>query len=128
LSPIITLFKSTNNQDDLDKLLKKRLKLENNLDSKIDNDIVEDWQTIYDKAKLITDLDDKLLVYCFLFVPLRRDIATLKIRNFNKQTDNFYFNSKIVFNSLVKRDGRKSGDVPKVLDDLIKNVMLINLQ
>ena len=79
MSPIITLFKSTNNQDDLDKLLKKRLKLENNLDSKIDNDIVEDWQRIYDKAKLITDLDDTLLMYCFLFVPLWSDIATVKI-------------------------------------------------
>ena len=128
LSPLITFFKHKNYSIEFNKLINKRNQLENKIDSTIDNDIVEDWDEIYNKAKTIQDFDEKLLIYCFLFIPLRSDITTVKIRNYNAQVDNYYLNGKIVFNSLIKKGGIKTIDVPKELDDLIQNIKLINYQ
>ena len=128
LSPLITFFKHKNYSIEFNKLINKRNQLENKIDSTIDNDIVEDWDEIYNKAKTIQDFDEKLLIYCFLFIPLRSDITTVKIRNYNAQVDNYYLNGKIVFNSLIKKEGIKTIDVPKELDDLIHNIKLVNYQ
>ena len=128
LSPLITFFKHKNYSIEFNKLINKRNQLENKIDSTIDNDIVEDWEEIYNKAKTIQDFDEKLLIYCFLFIPLRSDITTVKIRNYNAQVDNYYLNGKIVFNSLIKKGGIKTIDVPKELDDLIQNIKLVNYQ
>ena len=128
LSPLITFFKHKNYSIEFNKLINKRNQLENKIDSTIDNDIVEDWDEIYNKAKTIQDFDEKLLIYCFLFIPLRSDITTVKIRNYNAQVDNYYLNGKIVFNSLIKKGGIKTIDVPKELDDLIQNIKLVNYQ
>jgi len=128
LSPLITFFKHKNYSIEFNKLINKRNQLENKIDSTIDNDVVEDWDEIYNKAKTIQDFDEKLLIYCFLFIPLRSDITTVKIRNYNAQVDNYYLNGKIVFNSLIKKGGIKTIDVPKELDDLIQNIKLVNYQ
>ena len=45
---------------------------------KIEND-VENWEDLYQKAKTFENLDKKLLIYCYLFIPLRSDISSVKI-------------------------------------------------
>lgn len=37
---------------------------------------------------------------------LRSDLSTVKIKNFNKETDNYINGNEIVFNTLVKKDGK----------------------
>ena len=73
-------------------------------------------------------MDEKLLIYCYLFIPLRSDISSIKIRDFNKQIDNYYDsnNKQIVFNSLVKKQKILSVDIPDELNELIETFIKRN--
>ena len=102
--------------------------MESKIETKIENGVVENWEDLYQKAKTIENLDEKLLIYCYLFIPLRSDISSIKIRDFNKQIDNYYDsnNKQIVFNSLVKKQKILSVDIPVELNELIETFIKRN--
>jgi len=102
--------------------------LESKIETKIENNVVENWEDLYQKAKTFENLDKKLLIYCYLFIPLRSDISSVKIRGFNKQIDNYYDsnNKQIVFNSLVKKQKILSVDIPDELNELIETFIKRN--
>jgi hypothetical protein len=61
-----------------------------------------------------------ILHYHFLFpAPLRTDLCTIKIKNFNEQTDNYYTNGKFVYNQILKTKRKVDHELDTELDSLV---------
>jgi hypothetical protein len=64
----------------------------------------------------IQDIIDKIICYMYIVdTPLRSDPYTLKVRNVNKETDNFidFDNKKYVYNKMIKNTNGKILDIPE---------------
>ncbi len=73
-----------------------------------------------EKIDEIKDINDKLLLSLYAKIPpLRSDYNSIKIRNFDTETDNYYNDGKLIFNTLVKNDGKMEKDV-SILRELIE--------
>ena len=57
---------------------------------------------------------------------LRSDFSTVKIKNFDKEKDNYYFEGYIYLNNLVKVDGKLILKCPEDLKHLIDNYIFKN--
>ena len=78
----------------------------------------------------IQNIIDKLICYMYIIdVPLRSDPYTLKVRNVNKETDNYidFDNKKYVYNKMIKNTKGKTLDIPEDTFKLIeKSIKLHN--
>ena len=66
------------------------------------------------------------MIYCYLFIPLWTDISTVKVKDYNKQSDNYYNSKQFVFNVLVKNAGKLTANVPDKLNELIETFIKCN--
>jgi len=82
---------------------------------------VENNTNFIEQSKIITedniqDITDKIICYMYIVdTPLRSDPYTLKVRNVNKETDNFidFDNKKYVYNKMIKNTNGKILDIPE---------------
>lgn len=88
----------------------------------------ENWVTLQALKKILNNLPIYrplyIVLYSFLYIcPLRSDIVTVKIRNYNPEVDNFIdINSGIlVFNTLIKTKGSMIFDLKQKDIEIFKN-------
>jgi hypothetical protein len=130
--------------DSVNKEYKTNKKTEKQVDNWISSDKIKDiYKDYYDKTikiikqriinKYDTELVIKYLLLGFLsgsiLAPRRsRDYALLKIRNYNKDVDNYYEKGVCYFNNYKTKNvyGRQTLLLPKELNDVIKKFNKIN--
>lgn len=81
-----------------------------NIDIKIVNNLPE---TNYNEMR------DKIILLYHLGIPLRSDLVSIKKSNFDKETDNYFEEGKLVFNCIIKTKRRIVQEVDLKLNELI---------